>query len=664
MPTLWDDVASHDGRTAWNHVLSGVSALVNSVCHATVLHISNTCSPRGSLALGRLDEESCVVALAVVEERVHVSPAPAPQQLSLDAAGTPLIDVTFTVVDLETTGLSPERDAITEIGAVKLRAGEVIGELATFVDPREPIPGSITAITGITDAMVRGAPPIDVVLPTLLEFLAGSVFVAHNAPFDLSFIRASVARLYGDRFTPEVVDTARLARRLLAGELRSFKLANLASHFGASTTPNHRALVDARATADVLHGLIERAGSHGAVTLQELQELTRSRSDKAYRRRDLVADAPAAPGVYRFVGVDGEVLYVGKTERLDRRLRNYFGQDERRRIADLVRDTHSVGWVVTPTALEAEIRELRDIHSHRPRYNRRSMRPENTVHLALTHETLPRLSVVREPGRGHSWTVGPFTSRRVAELIADEVAAATSLRTCTTRLRRSQDHPACVLKDLGRCGAPCDATQTIEAYSHVVQEAQQGLTDPRQLLTSLRSQMRRAAYDQRFEHADELRKRLHTTAQALLTTRKHDSLTAVSFLVASRPSPNGTDVAVVRHGRLLATAVLPQHAHDDTIIDTATAIEATGHSPEPPSFEEVTLLNRWLSSDGVRIVHIAGRFTSQVEGGAALHATVDEARQLARALRHDQQRLDRSKVRRRSIEDEVAFPTVADPAGR
>jgi DNA polymerase-3 subunit epsilon len=276
-------------------------------------------------------------------------------QPSLDALGTALIDTTFVVLDLETTGLSPEADRVTEIGAVKVRGGDVLGEFQTLVHPGRPVPPAITAVTGITDAMLRDAPTISAVLPTLLGFLGDAVLVAHNAGFDVSFLRAAVARHRGDRFEPVVVDTARRARRLLRDEVRDRRLATLARHLRSRTVPDHRALTDARATVDVLHGLIERAGSYGATTLEDLRDLARSTSEPAYRRIGLVKQAPRACGVYRFLDARGEVLYVGKATDLRSRLRTYFGQDPRRRVADLVRETAEVVWQVTPTRLEAEV---------------------------------------------------------------------------------------------------------------------------------------------------------------------------------------------------------------------------------------------------------------------------------------------------------------------
>src|SRR6188768_341228 len=113
-------------------------------------------------------------------------------QMSFDELGRPLRDLTFCVVDLETTGGSAEGGSmITEIGAVKVRGGEVLGEFQTLVNPGEPIPAFIAVLTGITDTMVAPAPRIGPVLPAFAEFCRGAVLVAHNAPFDVGFLRAA-----------------------------------------------------------------------------------------------------------------------------------------------------------------------------------------------------------------------------------------------------------------------------------------------------------------------------------------------------------------------------------------------------------------------------------------------------------------------------------------
>jgi DNA polymerase-3 subunit epsilon len=572
------------------------------------------------------------------------------RQLGFEELGRSLFATTFVVLDLETTGLRPGTDRITEVGAVKVEGGEVLGELRTFVHPGIPIPPAITAVTGITDAMVRGAPGLDVVVPTLRRFLGDAVLVAHNARFDVAFLRAAWAEHDGRPFEPVVVDTAQLARRLVRDEVRDRRLATLARHFRARTLPDHRALTDARATVDVFHGLLERAGTLGAATLEDLRDLARSTSDRAFRRIGLVREAPPRPGTYRFVDARGEVLYVGKATDLRARLRTYFGQDPRRRVADLVRETAEVRWEPTPTVLEAEVREVRAIHALQPRFNRRSRRPDAAVHLALTAEAFPRLSVVRSPGRAHRRTVGPLPSRRLADELAAAIHDVLPLRTCTTRLRVAQDHPACVLKELGRCGAPCDGTQTRDDHDRLVAQVEALLTDPSPLLETLTRRMLRYATDGRFERAGEVRARRHTVARSLLAVRRRTSLAAVDELVARRRTAEGTELALVRRGRLVGTAlVAPGDDVDAATSRVLAALTSGGPDLPPPTardVEELDLVLAWLDRDGVELVRADG-WAEPAAGGRALHRTVLEARRVAQQVRRDRQVLAGAKVARR-----------------
>jgi len=187
-----------------------------------------------------------------------------------------LADTTFAVLDLETSGGSPRLGAgITEIGVVKVKGGQVLGTFQSFVDPGHALPYFITELTGITDQMLVSAPFIDEILPTLFEFLGNpdeTVVVAHNSPFDLSFLKA--AALTHEIDWPEyvTVDTARLARAVLdRDEVANCKLSTLSQFFGATTSPNHRALDDATATVDVLHGLIERLGGFNGYSFEEMR---------------------------------------------------------------------------------------------------------------------------------------------------------------------------------------------------------------------------------------------------------------------------------------------------------------------------------------------------------------------------------------------------------
>ena len=198
----------------------------------------------------------------------------------------PLHEVVFVIFDLETSGAAPSTGAgITEIGAVKVRGGEIIGEFQTFVNPQHGLSEFITSLTGITDDMLANAPKIKCVLPDFFEFLGShkeTVLVAHNAPFDLGFLKAAATKHQYPWPPYPVIDTVRIARSVLErDEVPNCKLSTLATFFGATTSPTHRALDDARATVDVLHGIFERLGTFEVTTLNELINFKRKRSKRA-----------------------------------------------------------------------------------------------------------------------------------------------------------------------------------------------------------------------------------------------------------------------------------------------------------------------------------------------------------------------------------------------
>ncbi len=198
-----------------------------------------------------------------------------------------LVETTFAVLDLETSGGSPRLGAgITEIGVVKVKGGQILGTFQSFVDPGHSLPVFITQLTGISDEMLISAPFIDEILPTLFDFLGSAnetVVVAHNSPFDLSFLKAAAKAHEMDWPDYVTVDTARLARAVLdRDEVINCKLSTLADFFGATTSPNHRALEDAMATVDVLHGLIERLTGFDVHSFEQMRNFP-SRKKRAKR---------------------------------------------------------------------------------------------------------------------------------------------------------------------------------------------------------------------------------------------------------------------------------------------------------------------------------------------------------------------------------------------
>ena len=441
-------------------------------------------------------------------------------QQSFDDLGTPLGEITFACVDLETTGGAPPDSRITEIAAVKYRGGERLGIFQTLVDPGVPIPRFITYLTGIDDLVLHGAPPLEAVLPSLVEFLDGTVFVAHNASFDFRFLNHDLARLGYAVIPGPPVCTARLARRVLAEDVPNVQLATVAQFLRSGVSPTHRALPDAEACAEVLHGLLDLGGRLGIVTIGDLHGAVRARGHPHAGKIRLTDHLPHVPGVYIFRrpptdSGPGEVLYVGKSRDIRTRVRAYFHGDARRKIHNLLAEAGAVEAHPCATEVEALVLETRLIRRHAPRYNRRGKSWRRAVYLKLDlDEAWPRLKVVRRASARGTY-IGPFASARRARMAKEALEDVFAIRRCTTAMGRTTRFAPCALADLGRCSAPCDDRIDLDRYEGLVRSLQHALSSPGELLAALEARMERLSSQERFEEAAEVRDRMDAVVGAL-----------------------------------------------------------------------------------------------------------------------------------------------------
>jgi DNA polymerase-3 subunit epsilon len=552
------------------------------------------------------------------------TPRPAPRlQDSFEDLGTHLSEVTFCVVDLETTG-STDADAITEIGAVKVRGGEVLGEFQTLVNPRSAIPPLIAVLTGITNQMVAAAPPLAQVLPSFLAFAARTVIVAHNAPFDVGFLRRACQAHDYPWPKWQIVDTVTLARQiLLRDEVPNCRLATLAQHFHAATTPNHRALQDARATVDVLHGLMERVGNLGVHTIEDLSEFSRQVSPQRRAKRTWASDLPQVPGVYLFhadSGTDRQILYVGKSKNIRSRVRTYFTASETRpRMEEMVRVSTGVEAIPCATPLQADVVELRLIAAHAPRYNRRSKFPERQLWIKITDEPFPRLSVVRTVRDDEATYFGPFRRRQSAEDVLLAIYDGFPIRQCAPRLSPTKLINACALAEMGRCSSPCDGTISRDDYSVVVDRVRRALSvDVRPAVAGLQSRLARLSDELRYEEAAAIRSRLETLTQTGRRFHRVRSLTSCPQIVAARRSGDDWEIHVIRHGRLAAAALstpseVPQAVARAAVATAETVLAPVGSLPTA-GIEETERIADWLEQPGVRLIEITGDWMWPLHG--------------------------------------------------
>jgi DNA polymerase-3 subunit epsilon len=493
-----------------------------------------------------------------------------PLQTTLDL-GVPLSEVTFCVVDLETTGGSPAPSRITEIGAVKVRGGERLATFGTLVDPREPIPPFVSHLTGITDQLVAGEPSIEQVLPALVEFLSGSVFVAHNAGFDFGFIDVALRRLDYPPIPGPPVCTAKLAKRVVWPDVPNVRLPTLARYFRTRTQPNHRALADA---------------------------------------------LPRGPGVYVFRARDGRVLYVGKSTDLRTRVRSYFYGDARKKVERLLAEVCEVEGITCASELEALVLEARLIGRHEPPYNRRGKTWRRYAYLKIDpSEAFPRLKIARDARTGDGCTyLGPFANGAAARLAKEALEEVLPIRRCTTAMTARTRFAPCALADIGRCLAPCDGRTDLDRYGELVRRLLSSLQAPGELLGALEVRMSDLAAQERFEEASLVRDRLRALAEGLARARQDRWLVGAGTMALR--TAGGTRILI----------------SGGTVVGADGASPMPLPCPRDRA-DELAAVRSWLARNPVRVELAQHPPAEPVEGGLALARVLIRVREAARDTR-------------------------------
>jgi DNA polymerase-3 subunit epsilon len=543
------------------------------------------------------------------------------RQRTFDDLGLPLADVTFCVLDLETTGGSPQDCAITEIGAVKVRGGVCDGTFQTLVNPGRAIPPEITVLTGITSSMVTRAPRIEAVLPTFLEFLGDAVVEGHNVRFDLSFLAAALERDQRPRLANAVVDTCALARRLLRDDVPNCKLDTLATRLRLDHRPSHRALDDALATTDLLHLLLERVGTLGVTGLDDLLALPTLAGSAHLDKLRLADGLPRSPGVYAFRDRRGEVLYVGKATNLRSRVRSYFSTDTRRKVGSLLRETARIDHRVCAGPLEASVLEVRLIQRHQPRYNRQGTSVRSYVYVTLTRDRFPRLTIARTPPKPGELHLGPLPSTSAARLVVEAIESSVPLRRCSGRVPATPREAPCTAAQLGVASCPCSGGIDDTRNRALVDRVRTGLTaDPSVLLEPLARRMQALAAADRFEEAADVRDRAAALAGALRRQRRLHALRLAGTVRLQLGREGGVELDGGRLVRAWSGAAEPppmldlRDADADAHADTGAsheqpALGGTGAPPVPRELvDELACVAGWLDAHAhrVRVLHCGG----------------------------------------------------------
>ena len=375
----------------------------------------------------------------------------------------------YAIVDIETTGGRAARHRITEIGIVIFDGEKVVEEWETLIDPECYIPAGIVELTGITQEMVKGQPKFHEVARRIVELTDGRVFVAHNARFDYGFLREEFGRL-GYTFSRKQLCTVRLARKCLPG-LKSYSLGNLIKHFGFTVAARHRALADAKATTELLQLCLSGEECEKEARRMINHGIKESRLPKQIKLQQ-IEDLPEETGVYYFHDKNGDVVYVGKSNNIRKRIAQHFSDQttKGRSIANKVAD---ISYEVTGSELVALLLESEEIKRLQPPINRaqRGTRFKHAIISYVNDRGYRCFDVVRNTAqaRKEQDVISEYSSISRAKGRLNFVRKHMELCSAFTNLFPSKS--ACFHFHLKQCHGACAGHEDPETYNARAEEA-------------------------------------------------------------------------------------------------------------------------------------------------------------------------------------------------
>lgn len=522
-----------------------------------------------------------------------------------------IADTDFVVCDVETTGLQPERNRITEVALLRIRGGCIVDRYSSLINPKQFISPEITRLTGISNDMVYTAPLADEVMPLVRRFIGDAVFVAHNVQFDRRFIDSSLHRIGSDTLISPNLCTARLARRLVPEKSRS-TLAAVAARYGITIRSRHRAAGDAEATAKVL--LIMLSTLEEEFDITETGELLSFQHRRIYaitgapkyysRLREQLDELPHSPGVYAFHDRRGGILYVGKSKDLKKRVSSYFFHNigHTGKIRRLVRAVHGITWTETETELSALLAESRMIKQHQPRFNSRLKNSRSYPFIRIdTNDTWPTISWRYEICDDNAEYFGPFRSRFAVEEAISDIHTLFRLRECEGRITPDANSAACMYLDIKRCLAPCAALVDVHEYAREVEDVVlflQGKHDD--MIDRFRMRMHEKAEKLDFEGASMLRDRIRTLERIIRQqSLMVHSVRRQNLVIVTLARRRYVEVHCIKAGLPAAQKLIEQHSWSEAELECmlrevyVVSAKDENFNPSVQHIDEMRIIATW-----------------------------------------------------------------------
>ncbi len=463
----------------------------------------------------------------------------------------------FTVIDFETTGLSPKSSRVIEVGLVKVKNLKVTDTFSILINPMQHIPSGITMLTGITNSDVEKAPLFEDVAHKISEFISDSVLVGHNLKFDFSFLESEFNK--AELILPEVhqLCTLKLSRKILP-HLPNKSLGTVKSHLRIRHKNTHRALSDAIVTAKVLIKLIKKLETEYDIktTKDILSFQSVPKTNKTFRviKKKLSEDynmLPDKPGVYFFQNSKGKIFYIGKAKSLKKRVQNYFSNTAPRKAKKIVRQSSRLGFQTTKSELTALLAEAELIKKHNPPLNTLLKKYSRSYFIQVTKtEQFPIVKVSTKFSFDGNDYFGPYNNRNIANDMKEIIDKTFQLRECSDK--EFSKRKKCYLADIERCLAPCVSPEIKNEYDAEMEKVFEYLSGQNQYAVNrLLKRMRYLSDKKRYEEAAVVRDSIenilnHLNRSSILA----EPVNRAKVLIEIKDSPE-TDYLLMLEGKIL-----------------------------------------------------------------------------------------------------------------
>jgi DNA polymerase III subunit epsilon len=373
----------------------------------------------------------------------------------------------YAILDIETTGGSPKNCRITEIAIYVHDGSKIIDEFATLINPEVIIPYFITNLTGISNEMVENAPRFFEVAKRIVEITDGKIIVGHNVGFDYGFIQNEFRQL-GYDYNRKTLCTVKLSRKIIPG-YRSYSLGKICESLGITINGRHRAAGDAFATVKLFEHLLQKSAESGQELPLNGLKTGRLRNLNEFLKPDDINKIPEESGVYYFHDSEGNLLYIGKSKNIHRRILDHLGNRNSRKAMQMCEKIAGITYELTGSELIALLKESQEIKTHKPFYNRKQKRTSYPLGLYQSKDQYGYILLkICKIGEENNTPIICFENK--AEAVGQMTALVQQYWLCQKLCGLYDTDGQCFHYEIRQCNGACIQKEPVSVYNQRVEK--------------------------------------------------------------------------------------------------------------------------------------------------------------------------------------------------